>query len=92
MTQVYKCLNDLAPAKLSVQITHLNNTGNNSITTRLKDKGDLLIPNIKLENARKSFRYRGPQLFDMLFVTTRNQPTLASFKHKLMSSDMFEVI
>ena len=94
MTQVYKCLHELAPEKLSKQLTQKANVGPNETakthrTTRSCTRGDLTIPNLKLEASRKSFCYRGPMMYNMIDTEIRNSDTLAQFKSRLLKSDMF---
>ncbi len=69
MTQVYKCLNGLAPPKLSYQsIKPYASASDSRIKSRSREWGDLELANIKLTTAWKSFRYRGPQLFNMALI------------------------
>ena len=92
MVQVYKCLNGMAPETLTNQLSQVENKQQSGgVTTRSSSRGDLLIPDIKLEVTRKSFRYRGPQPYNMLEEDIRNESTLINFKRVILSSDLFTV-
>ena len=90
MLQTYKCLHGLAPERVSNQITIVNNA--HTMSSRSKSNGELAHPHCKLETAKRAFRYRAPSLWSMIDEEIKAKPSVASFKHALAKSDMFDVI
>ena len=73
---VYKCLNNLVPQYLSDYFTRNYNV--HSYNTRRKT--DLHLPKVKLSLAKKTFRYSGSALFNVLPRSMQKAESLSSFK------------
>ena len=90
LTQVYKCINGLAPQKLSQQIKLRKDQSVRS--TRSSDTLEAVVPNIRLDICRKSFRYRGPWYWNFIDDEIRISPSLETFKRRLYKSDTFATV
>ena len=73
---VYKCLNNLVPQYLSDYFTRNYNV--HSYNTRRKT--DLHLPKVKLSLAKRTFRYSGSALFNLLPRSMQKAESLSSFK------------
>ena len=78
-TLMYKCINDIAPVRISNEITKVSDT--HDVNTRLANTDDLYIPEPKCELFRHSFRYYGPSLWNTLPQALRESPSIDSFKY-----------
>ncbi len=91
ITQVYKSLNDLAPARICSPFKRVGQEADRR-TTRAVTRQDLEIPNLKLKVSRGSFKYRGAQLYNMVDDDIRGKVTLNQFKRTMAKSDMFALV
>ena len=73
---VYKCLNNLVPRYLSDYFTRNYNV--HRYNTRRKT--DLHLPKVKLSLAKRTFRYSGSALFNLLPRSMHKAESLSSFK------------
>ena len=73
---VYKCLNNLVPQYLSDYFTRNYNL--HSYNTHRKT--DLHLPKVKLSLAKRTFRYSGSALFNLLPRSMQKAESLSSFK------------
>ena len=93
ITQVYKSLNDLAPDRIKSQFKYVGeDQEEDRRTTRSVTRRDLEIPNLKLKVSRRSFKYRGAHLYNMVDDDIRKKDTLNQFKRALAKSDMFALV
>ena len=79
-TMVYKSLNGLVPMYL------LNTFSRNSTRDNIclgNSESDLQVPLFKTANGKKSFAYRGAQLWNNLESELKKAPSLSVFKHRL---------
>ena len=93
LTQVYKCIHGLAPDKVSkknVSKTPENTT--HEMQMRSVTRDELFVPNLKLETACSSSRFRGSTWYNLLDPETRRAPSVNAFKYALKNSDLFEVM
>ena len=72
----YKCLNNLVPQYLSDYFTRNYNVY--SYNTRRRT--DLRLPKVKLSLAKRTFRYSGTALFNLLPRSTQKAASFSSFK------------
>ena len=84
---VYKCLNNLVPQYLSDYFTRNYNV--HSYNTHRKT--DLHLPKVKLSLAKRTFRYLGSALFNLLPRSMQKAETLSSFKI-LIYSHNFKIL
>ena len=75
-TLVYKCLNNLVPKYLSDYFTRNYNV--HSYNTRRRT--DLHLPKPKLSLVKRTFRYSGSALFNLLSRSIQNAESISSFK------------
>ena len=90
LNQVYKCINDLSPTHVNNQISLMST--NHQMQTRSTLSHVAYVPNIRLEVCRKSFRYRGPCLWNIIDDEIKIKPSIDSFKRAVYQSDLFEVL
>ena len=90
LVQTYKGVNGIAPNRVCEHINLIANV--QTICTRAGTTNKLVVPNYRLNVCQKSFRYRGPIVWNLVdndIITARN---VNCFKAVLQRSDMFEVI
>ena len=63
-----------------------------NLNTRAAASHKLLVPNVHLSVCRKAFKYRGPQLWNLVEDDITEKESLDSFKRSIRSSDLFKVI
>ena len=90
LLQTNKCLNELVPAKVCSQLMKIETVHNRQ--TRSATQQELYIPFRRLDLTKKAFRIRGPSLWTLVDDDLKDKPSIDSFKHGLMKSDMFEVV
>jgi len=73
---LYKCLNNLVPQYLSDYFTRNYNV--HSYNTRRRS--DLHLPKVKLSLSKRTFRYSGSTLFNLLPSSMQKAESLSSFK------------
>ena len=77
---VYKSINNLAPKYLCNLFTK---TSSRDIITLRNSELDLYVPFMNTKSGQKSFSYRGAQLWNGLKYTTKNAPSLFTFKRAI---------
>ena len=90
LNQVYKCVNELALPPLCQQLHLVSERHNVGIRHALANK--LQVPQVRLELSKKAFKYRGPQMWNLLDEDVSCKESLRSFKHAIVSSDSFEIV
>ena len=83
--QVYRCLHGLAPQGICAMI--VPRQPEHMMTTRSIASGDLEMPNIKLEVCRRSFKYKGPEMWHKLPDVAKAAPSLPAFKSRIGDMD-----
>ena len=81
--EMYKIMNDIAPAELSALFKLNENTGNHSVL-RSQSRQDLKIPKCNLASSKRNFVYRGSVKWNNLPLHLRNSDTLAIFKKAVL--------
>ena len=75
---MFKVLNNMAPCYLSDSFSAINSV--HSIFTRRNKAGDLYIPMCNTNYGKRTFRYKGCVLWNVLSQDIRNAKSLMSFK------------
>jgi len=75
---MYKVLNNMAPNYLNEGFSAINNV--HSICTRRSKAGDLYIPKCNTNYGKRTFRYKGCVLWNILSQDIRYAKNVMSFK------------
>ena len=85
LNQVFKSLNNLAAKNIANQLKLVKNQ--HLRNTRQAASMKLQVPQVQLEMSKKSFKFRGPQLWNLLDDDITCSDSLNSFKRSILSSD-----
>ena len=77
---MFKCINGMAPEHLTSNIT-IDST--HSYSTRLNDSNNVRQPSVKIETAKRSFRYSGASSWNSLPDSIKNITNVSTFKQKI---------
>ena len=87
LNQAYKCVYDLAPDSLKNQIKLTRDS--NPRPTRSSETLEAIVPRLRLDTSRRSFKYCGAWYWNLIDEDVRKAPSLETFKRRLYSSDFF---
>ena len=85
--EAYKCFSGMSPAAVVNMFQRVAET--HEVNTRSAVTDQIVIPNVRLQCARRDFAYRGPFYRQMLDSNIRTADSLGQFKGRLNRSDLF---
>ena len=85
--EAYKCFSGLSPANLCSMFQRVGEQ--HDVNTRQAVPENVVIPNVRLQIARRDFAYRGPFYWQLLDSDIRTAESLGQFKGRLNRSDLF---
>ena len=85
--EAYKCFTGMSPPVLVNMFQRVGELHN--VQTQAAVTDQVVIPNVRLQCARRDFAYRGPFYWQMLDQDIRTADSLGKFKGKLNRSDLF---